>query len=191
MNGQPHAAAGPRVEWRDEGQARQLLGAALWEPAPEAGTAPPPPNTAAEATAGSGTPPTRRRELLGACLAVVLLAVGVYAGSQAGQERRAVLQPTEPVVASQGFDVESAAADRRELRSLPREAPAGRSAAAENAAPASEQTEAKPGGATPPGGSKEEEPLLSASVPGVTTVEVSDPLPQAGSLVDDAETLLP
>jgi hypothetical protein len=190
MNGQPHAAGGPRVEWRDEGQARQLLSAALWEPPPEASAAPPPPpHTAAETTEGSGTRPNRRRELLGACLAVLLLAVGVYAGFQAGQERRAVLQPTEPAAGSQGFDVESAA-DLRQLRSLPRETPPGRSAAAEEAAPVSRRTEAKPGAVKPPGGSTDEEPLLSATVPGVTTVE--DPLPDAGSLeLDGAEALLP
>jgi hypothetical protein len=120
----------------------------------------------------------------------VLLAVGVYAGSQAGQEHRAVLQPTEPVVASQGFDVESAA-DRRELRSLPRGTPGRTSAAREKAVPAPQPSEGEPAETTPPGESAEEEPLLSAEVPGVTTVEVSGTDDERLLELDEAEALLP
>jgi hypothetical protein len=120
----------------------------------------------------------------------------VYAGFQAGQERRTVLQPTEPVAGSQGFDVESAAArDRREFLSLPRETPRRSSRPEGATAAAPEGSETNPAEAGSPGGSAEDEPLLSAEVPGVTTVEVggTDPLSDAGSLLDldEAETLLP
>jgi hypothetical protein len=112
-------------------------------------------------------------------LALFLLAAGVYAGFQAGQERRALLQPTQPVPGAESFGIQSQA-DRSELRQLHRQAP--RSAERKPVASSPERDEPKPGAGEPQSSPEgdEEEPLLSAEVPGVTAVE----LPGTDSLLD-------